>query len=357
MSIECLNKAIQRKFKPSGAKFVLVILANFANEDCESYPTIETLSNATGQDRKTVMVNLKLLVDSGLITDTGKRVGRTGLVPVYRLSMGDIQNIGSYRVSDPNYQPSKALHLNSIIDDLNDTKNGTVTDESGNDTKNGTVTNDTKNGTVKNITVPETDSNSAENGTLKQSQKRYSEPSSLNHQEPPPIDEGKGDVSLTEEPLPINSPVAFNQEWLNREDFKALLREVLIEYGIQVPLMKHRKFLSVTFNPTAKKQDWLREWEMHLRTKIDIKATYWVAEEQGTTNPNKLNTPPVQFIDHKAQEEDPATREDENYRKYTELLKTSKPDAEYFLKTLESIGLHLNHEDRCFDRVGELEEA
>ena len=78
----------------SSAKFVLWVLANHANGDpevlevIEAWPSIQMLVESTGQDRKTVIGNLKRLQEWGLIEDAGRRVGRTGQVVVYRLNIG-----------------------------------------------------------------------------------------------------------------------------------------------------------------------------------------------------------------------------------------------------------------------------
>ena len=85
MSIEALTWAFKQKVRPSGAKFVLVALANMANERGEAYPSIAYLSDVTQQDRKSVIGHLDNLEDIGLIADSGKRKGATGQVKVYKV--------------------------------------------------------------------------------------------------------------------------------------------------------------------------------------------------------------------------------------------------------------------------------
>lgn len=70
----------------SSEKFVLVCLANYANEQGICYPSVAQLSEDTCQDRKTVLSNLESLRKSGHITDTGKRVGTTKQVIVYAVN-------------------------------------------------------------------------------------------------------------------------------------------------------------------------------------------------------------------------------------------------------------------------------
>ena len=72
----------------SSAKFVLVAMADCVNSKAQEmlcWPTIETLSNMTSQDRKTVIDNIKRLQEKEFIELTGSRKGVTGSVPVYRL--------------------------------------------------------------------------------------------------------------------------------------------------------------------------------------------------------------------------------------------------------------------------------
>ncbi len=86
MSVEAITWALRQDIPRSSAKFVLVVLANCASGDTfVAWPSAAYLSDATSQDRKTVLANLKKLAASGFIEDTGKRKGVTRQVPVYRL--------------------------------------------------------------------------------------------------------------------------------------------------------------------------------------------------------------------------------------------------------------------------------
>ena len=86
MSIEAVAWALSQPVEHSSAKFVLVVLANHADSDGICWPSIQSISDSTAQDRKTVIANLKRLVEMGWITDTGMRKGTTNQVPVYRLN-------------------------------------------------------------------------------------------------------------------------------------------------------------------------------------------------------------------------------------------------------------------------------
>lgn len=91
MSIEFLNLAFRTRIRHSSAKFVLVALADYANEDGEAYPSVHTLMAKTDQDRKTVLLNLQRLVAAGLILDTGRRRGKTNQVKVWKLEIKQSQ--------------------------------------------------------------------------------------------------------------------------------------------------------------------------------------------------------------------------------------------------------------------------
>ena len=84
MSIEAISWALKRGGLRSSEKFVLVCLANYANEARECYPSIAAIAEATAQNRKTVIANLARLVEAGFIKDTGERKGATAQIPVYR---------------------------------------------------------------------------------------------------------------------------------------------------------------------------------------------------------------------------------------------------------------------------------
>lgn len=89
MSVEHITWALRQPVSQSSAKFVLVVLANCASADTGvAYPSIAYLSQSTGQDRKTVVRNLARLVEWGLIEDTGRRVGVTKQIVVYRVLSG-----------------------------------------------------------------------------------------------------------------------------------------------------------------------------------------------------------------------------------------------------------------------------
>jgi hypothetical protein len=85
VSNEAINWAFAQPIK-SSPKFVLVVMANMADTSNICWPSYKYLCEATGQDVKTVEVNLRKLRDLGYILDTNKRRGSTGRVIVYQLN-------------------------------------------------------------------------------------------------------------------------------------------------------------------------------------------------------------------------------------------------------------------------------
>ncbi len=135
MSVEAITWALGLTVERSSAKFVLVVMANCANHDMTCWPSVKYLSDATGQDRKTVLGNMARLLDEGYIVDTGARRGRTGQIPVYWLNVKQkipAVNLDNQTGEDDDYfaenAPSKS------------TKNGTVKQsQKRNSSENGTV--------------------------------------------------------------------------------------------------------------------------------------------------------------------------------------------------------------------------
>lgn len=89
MSIQALAWVFYQEVKPSQTKLVLIALANYCNDDGLAWPSVETICSVTSQNRKTVLKALKNLESMKLITDTGKRTGKTWGVRVFRLAVPD----------------------------------------------------------------------------------------------------------------------------------------------------------------------------------------------------------------------------------------------------------------------------
>lgn len=74
MSFKAMAWATEQEFtQTSPQSHLLLILASFANEQNECYPSVETLSKMTRMDKRTIRKCLKELADLGIIIDTQKR--------------------------------------------------------------------------------------------------------------------------------------------------------------------------------------------------------------------------------------------------------------------------------------------
>jgi hypothetical protein len=108
VSVEAITWALKQPVQQSSAKFVLVALANCANgANGRAWPSIAYLCEATSQDRKTVMSNLKRLMDAGFIQDTGARMGGTRSVVVYQICCPEFGTAKQSQKGD--YLPEEAV--------------------------------------------------------------------------------------------------------------------------------------------------------------------------------------------------------------------------------------------------------
>lgn len=85
MSNAALAWAFSCNVSRSSDKFILVALANYADDMGICYPSQTKLVGDTALDRKTIIAGLRRLSDVGLIADTGARKGVTGQIVIYRL--------------------------------------------------------------------------------------------------------------------------------------------------------------------------------------------------------------------------------------------------------------------------------
>ena len=85
MSFQAISWALTQDIPRTSEKFLLVMLANYADKDGYCYPSIERLAQELSQNRKTVIKSIKSLIESGLLRDSGRRIGATKSVVVYQL--------------------------------------------------------------------------------------------------------------------------------------------------------------------------------------------------------------------------------------------------------------------------------
>lgn len=205
MSYEAVNWALAQEVQHSTAKFVLVVMAHHADKDSwESWPSVASLANSTGQDRKTVVANIARLRDSGFLIDTKKRVGDTKQIPVYLINKEGIV------VTSSDSKSENEPH--------NSTENGTGT-ENGNDTvfpSNSTVFH-LKQSHFSRETVPKTG-----HGKIKERSEPSKEPSTIRTVIPDwvPADAWKAFVEMRQK---IKKPLTEYAKELAVKDLKKLV--------------------------------------------------------------------------------------------------------------------------------------
>lgn len=86
MSSHALSWSLLQSPSTSSAKFVLVVMSNYAGSNGECFTSIAKIAHETGLDDRTVRKNLRLLVAENFIVDTGRKIGRTKQIPVFVLS-------------------------------------------------------------------------------------------------------------------------------------------------------------------------------------------------------------------------------------------------------------------------------
>lgn len=238
------------EMKPATAKFVLVAIADNADDEGRAFPSVDSLVCKTSLDRKTVIHALDQLEQRGLLSDTGERVGRTRQVKVYALVMGPSTRVIAW---DGKGTPSGSVPFDEP--------------ELGNDTGNGTLQRvpdlpkDSVNGTVPEPErVPKFPPNSTvfpAKGTVfppKGSQKRDTE-SSGNPQKEPKGNRQSAGVRAR------RCPEAFEIT----DSMRAWARSKVPEVDIDTETEKFRD------HEYAKaKTDWPAAWRTWMRNSVDF---------------------------------------------------------------------------------------
>lgn len=136
MSHQAVSWALKQPVSHSPAKFILVVLAHHVNASArpwQAYASVTLLAQETGQNRKTVLENLKRLVDFGYLADSGERVGATGRIPVWNLT--EASNSPKTGAIEQSQNRDHSTVPDSVP--LNSTETGTIT---SNSPETGTVT-------------------------------------------------------------------------------------------------------------------------------------------------------------------------------------------------------------------------
>ena len=136
MSHQAVSWALKQPASHSPAKFILVVLAHHVNAAArpwQAYASVTLLAQETGQNRKTVLENLRRLAEQGYLVDSGERVGATGRIPVWNLT--DPHNC----TKTGTIEQSQNRDRSTVPDSgpLNSTETGTIT---SNSPETGTVT-------------------------------------------------------------------------------------------------------------------------------------------------------------------------------------------------------------------------
>ena len=92
MSVAFLTAAFAARIGKSTTKSVLVAIADRADDKTGfCFPSVADVVQRTELDRKTVLACMKSLEENGFISDTGKRVGATNQIKIWKLDLNKIQ--------------------------------------------------------------------------------------------------------------------------------------------------------------------------------------------------------------------------------------------------------------------------
>jgi hypothetical protein len=83
MSNTALKHIRTYRCESSSARLVLLALADMASEGLDVSASLAELQSYTQLDRKTIIKSIQSLVNSGVIRDTGQRVGETRQVKLF----------------------------------------------------------------------------------------------------------------------------------------------------------------------------------------------------------------------------------------------------------------------------------
>lgn len=79
-------KKVRSKLTSSENAFAIDLIS-YANHEGEFAPSIISLIALTKMTKRTIRKHIKSLIDKKIIEDTGRRKGKTGSIPVYKLSV------------------------------------------------------------------------------------------------------------------------------------------------------------------------------------------------------------------------------------------------------------------------------
>jgi len=167
MSVEATIWAWKSQPSKQSEKFILLAMADRAGEEHTCWPSIARLVKDTMLNEKTINTALRSLVNQGLIKDTGRRVGSTKRVKVYRLcGVSGRENTPDIKSGHSGNRPHAAKG--------NTVKSGGIIETGEIPNKYPQKGNDSKNGIL-----PDLPRNTPKNGCTKYPQNWGSEPITL----------------------------------------------------------------------------------------------------------------------------------------------------------------------------------
>ena len=119
MSIEAINYALKCPAKNATQKAVLFVLANYSNENNQSYPSISTISRQSCCQYRTVIRALKELEESGFIQKMPRFNDKGQTSNLYTVG-GDKIDMGGVTETTPNTKED-TVNNNKIRGDKKDT--------------------------------------------------------------------------------------------------------------------------------------------------------------------------------------------------------------------------------------------
>lgn len=239
MSRIATDWAWSQVIKPATHKLILLSMADRADEHHCCYPSIARLEKDTGLDRKTIQKGVAAMIESGLLTDTGKRAGATNQVRVLRLNIDE-----------------DAPQNQTVCKVAKQPKNGNVP-ENGNNPKNGM-------GNVPNFGMGNDPKNGIQNQSLNHPMNHIppSGDSACAHTTPPPSPEPKparAKKPKRDEPTRIPedfAPSESNLDWFASKGY-AFDRDEETE--------KFCDYWRESNKPNAWKMDWQAAWKNWMR--------------------------------------------------------------------------------------------
>ena len=91
-SLEALTWAGQQRTYRPADRLVLLEYAFHANHKTfMAFPSVATIADRSGLDRKTIMASVARLAYAGLLEDTGRKAGKSGRVTIYRLAVKGVK--------------------------------------------------------------------------------------------------------------------------------------------------------------------------------------------------------------------------------------------------------------------------